>query len=467
MAGKDKYTMSQQALQKSQIIAGVLGKKYQQIEAAEILGLSDRQIRRLVKRVREQGESGVVHGLCGRRSNHAHEERFKSKVLEIYAGRYADFGPTFASEKLLSVEKIRIHPETLRLWLKGSKEHVWQRRGRKHRKWRERKRWFGALVQMDGSHHDWLEGRGPWLVLMGYIDDATNTVYARFYEYEGIIPALDSFKRYIRKHGIPRCVYVDRHSTYKPTGTPRVEDELLNQEALTHVGRALDELGVTLIHANSPQAKGRVERLFKTFQDRLVKEMRLEGIKTLAEANRFLGLYLPTYNRQFSIKPMETADLHRPVPEGLDLDSVLCKKTERVLRNDFTVIHEKKMYQVFDKTKALKVMVEERVNGSRYITYHGKRLRFKEVSRQSELIAAPRRLKRVVVLADKKPAKPYKPPKDHPWRVQTHQAIQKVLRRKQQKEKEAKRKTPMKLWKLMDNSSSSPQLPQYYGDHSS
>jgi hypothetical protein len=402
MAGKDIITMSQKELQKSQIIAGVLRKKYQQIEAAEILALSDRQIRRLVKRVREQGESGIVHGLCGQRSNHAHEERFKRKVLEIYEGRYADFGPTFASEKLLEVEKLHIHRETLRLWLKGSKEHIWQRRGRKHRKWRERKRWFGAMVQMDGSHHDWLEGRGPWLVLMAYIDDATSRVYARFYEYEGIMPALDSFKRYIRRHGIPRCVYVDRHSTYKSTGKPNTEDELFGREAVTHVGSALAELGVTLIHANSPQAKGRVERLFRTFQDRLVKEMRLVGIKTLAEANRFLGYFVPKYNRQFGIAPMEKADLHRPIPKGLDLDSVLCKKTERVLRNDFTVIHDKKMYQVLDKTKALKVVIEERVNGKLYMFDKNGKLRYKEIPRQL-IAASPRTLRKPLLY------KPYTP----------------------------------------------------------
>lgn len=384
--------MSQRELAKSQIIDGILHKRYKQTEAAEILELSERQIRRLVKRVREVGEEGVVHGLHGRPSNNAQEEGFKTKVLKIYEQRYKDFGPTFASEKLFDAEKIRINRETLRLWLirDVKREHEWRRRGRKHRQWRERKRWFGMMVQMDGSHHDWLEGRGPWIVLMGYIDDATSTVYARFYEYEGTIPALDSFKRYVRKYGIPKSIYFDRHSTYKSTGKPTDEDELLNREALTQVGRALRELGVGLIHANSPQAKGRVERLFRTFQDRLIKEMRLADVKTREEANTFLQDYLPKYNEQFSIQAIKKADLHRPVPKGFDLDSILCKKTERVVRNDFTVIHEKKMYQVLERTKALRVTVEERVNGNLYITdQRGRRLRYKEIPRH--MIAAPPR----------------------------------------------------------------------------
>jgi len=386
--------MSHSDLAKSQIIDGILRKKYKQTEAAEILELSERQIRRLVRRVKARGEDGIIHGLQGQRSNNAHEEEFKTKVLKIYEQRYKDFGPTFASEKLLEDAKICINRETLRLWLIRDvrREHEWRRRGRKHRQWRERKRWFGMMVQMDGSHHDWLEGRGPWIVLMGYIDDATSTVYARFYKYEGTIPAMDSFKRYVWKYGIPKSIYFDRHSTYKSTGKPSVEDELLNREALTQVGRALRELGVELIYANSPQAKGRVERLFRTFQDRLIKEMRLADIKTLEEANAFLQGYLPKYNEQFSIQAIKKADLHRPVPKGLDLDSILCKKTDRVLRNDFTVIHEKKMYQVLERTKALRVTVEERVNGKLYITdQRGRRLRYKEIPRHM-IVAAPRAL---------------------------------------------------------------------------
>jgi hypothetical protein len=413
MAGTE-VRMSKKELKKHHLINNILERKITQIEVAEILGISDRQVRAIVKRVRIEGEKGVIHRLRGRASNRAYSEGFKTNVLELYEEKYGDFGPTLASEKLLELDHIKISDETLRLWL--IKENKWEgrRKGRKHRRWRERKHWFGAMVQMDGSHHDWLEGRGPWLVLMGYIDDATGEVHARFYLYEGTIPALDSFKRYVQKYGIPQSVYFDKHTTYKSPKKPSIEDELLNREALTQFGRALQELGVDFIHAHSPQAKGRIERLFRTFQDRLIKEMRLQNIKTMEEANVFLENYLPRFNQRFRVQAIEKGNLHRPIPKGLDLDSILCKKTEHPLRNDFTVMHDKKVYQVLITTKALRVMVEERVNGKLYITYKGKRLSYKEIPRT--LYSAPRQFKQKMIRQDEKPQKLIKPPKNHPWR---------------------------------------------------
>ena len=167
------------------------------------------------------------------------------------------------------------------------------------------------MVQMDGSHHDWFEGRGPYCVLMSYIDDATGKVSGRFYEYEGTIPAMDSFKRYIQKNGLPMSVYLDRHTTYKSTAKASIEEVLNEEVPLSEFERALKELEVKVIHATSPQAKGRVERLFRTLQDRLVKEMRLRGIRTIQEGNGFLKQYLPVYNRRFSVAPREEDDLHR------------------------------------------------------------------------------------------------------------------------------------------------------------
>ena len=162
-----------------------------------------------------------------------------------------------------------------------------KRKGRKHRQWRERKHHFGEMVQMDGSHHDWFEGRGPKCVLMGYIDDATGTVYGRFYDYEGTIPAMDSFKRYIKRYGIPQSVYLDKHSTYKSTAKQSIEDELEDRKLMSQFEKSLQELGVKVIHAYSPQAKGRVEAAVRTFQDR-VNEMRLAGVKSVDQANEFL-----------------------------------------------------------------------------------------------------------------------------------------------------------------------------------
>ena len=263
---------------------------------------------------------------------------------------------------------------------------------------------------MDGSHHDWLEKRGPKLVLMGYIDDATGKVYGRFYRYEGTIPAMDSFKRYIRNYGIPVSVYLDKHTTYKSWAKPTVEEELSGKESLSQFERALKELGVDIIHANSPQAKGRIERLFRTFQDRVVKEMRLRGIKTLAEANEFLGKYLPIFNARFNVIAREKSNMHRKVPRGISIERILCIKETRVLRNDFTVIYGKKIYQVLDKTRARKVTIEERLDGTIKLYDKKQKLRYKEIPYQ------PMRAWQKKEVSSEKAGKQWIPPANHPWR---------------------------------------------------
>jgi hypothetical protein len=193
------------------------------------------------------------------------------------------------------------------------------------------------MVQMDGSHHDWLEGRARKLVLMGYIDDATGKAYARFCDSESLPAALDSFKRYCRLYGIPQSVYLDKHTIYRSPKEPTLQEQLQGKDPQSQFERALSELGVNVIHANSPQAKGRIERLFKTLQDRLVKEMRLAHIRTLEEANRFLQGFLQRYNRRFSKAPRQPGNLHRPVHTGMRLDQVLCVKEPRVVANDGTI----------------------------------------------------------------------------------------------------------------------------------
>jgi hypothetical protein len=262
---------------------------------------------------------------------------------------------------------------------------------------------------MDGSHHDWLEGRGPELVLMGYIDDATSQAFARFYDYEGTIPAMDSFKGYAKRYGLPQSIYIDRLSAYKSTGKPSIEDELNGRRPMSQFERALSELGVRVIHAHSPQAKGRIERLFGTFQDRLIKEMRLKNIKTKAEANRFLGHYLPVYNQRFSVKPVSEADLHQDIPAGLDLDTSLCIKTRRTVRNDHTIAHNKNLYQLLERVNTKRVMLEERIDGSMLIKHQGTGLKFKEIASRP-VKDEPTKLKVF------KPKQAIVPPKNHPWR---------------------------------------------------
>lgn len=410
MAGEDIIMLSQRELRRLHTIHKVLDVVLKQAEAAEILSLSDRQIRRLIKRVRAEGDRGIAHRSRGKPSNREMSKKVKEKAIKLYREKLKGFGPTLAAEKLKEMEGIKISDETLRLWLIEAGDWERVRKCRAHRKWRERKHYFGEMIQMDGSHHDWFEGRRGWCVLMGYIDDATGRVYARFYEYEGTIPAMDSFKRYIRKYGIPMSVYLDRYSTYKSTAKRTIEDELNNTEPLSEFERALKELGVEVKHAHSPQAKGRIERLFKTFQDRVVKEMRLKGIKTIEEANMFLDVYLPIYNRRFSVRPQREENLHREISNGMKLDGILCIKTERVVRNDFTISHNSKLYQIMDKTSARKVQVEERINGTMVITHAGNRLRFKEIAERPE-----KEQKEPFIFIPRKRST-YIPSANHPWR---------------------------------------------------
>jgi transposase len=408
MAGKDIIMASQRELKRLHIVQKVIEGTLKQTEAAKILSLSSRQTGRVVGRVREEGPQGVVHRSRGRESNRKYPEELKERVIELYRQNYEGFGPTLAQEKLLERDGISLSDETLRIWLREAGLWKKRRKGRQHRQWRPRKDRYGEMIQMDGSHHNWFEGRGPACVFMGYIDDATGKVYGRFYEYEGTIPAMESFRRYIRKYGIPMSLYMDKHTTYKATGKPTIEDELNDTKPVSEFGRAVKELGVELIHAHSPQAKGRVERLFNTLQDRLVKEMRLRGIGSIAAANEFLREYLPIYNRRFARKAAQTENLHRLVPKGLNLDRILCIKTERTLRNDFTIAHDRKLYQIEEAVTTKKLVVEQYTDGSMAIWCRGQKVKFREIAVRPEKPPkqppmSPRR-------------KAVTPAKDHPWK---------------------------------------------------
>ncbi len=408
MAGKDIIMLTQEELRRLHIIRKTIEKKIRQKEAAEMLFLSSRQIRRIAKRIEEEGDEAIAHRSRGKPSSRKLPMKIRDRVIKLCRGKYKGFGPTLAAEKLQETEDINISDETLRLWLIESGDWQKVRKSRRHRQWRERKHYFGEMIQIDGSHHDWFEGRGPKSVLMGYIDDATGNVFGRFYEYEGTIPAMGSSKRYAKKYGLPVSVYLDKHTTYKSPAKPSIEDEINRREPLSQFERAMKELGVKVIHANSPQAKGRVERLFRTLQDRLIKEMRLKGIKSIEEGNRFLKHYLPIYNRKFAVTPHEKDNLHRKIPEGVKLDTILCKKTERTLRNDFTISHEGKLYQITEGTEAKKVTVEERINGSMLITYKESRLKFKEIVERPQ--------KKTKRLNTRQTGRKYTPPANHPWR---------------------------------------------------
>ena len=264
------------------------------------------------------------------------------------------------------------------------------------------------MVQMDGSHHDWLEGRGLKLVLMGYIDDATNRVYGRFHDYEGTLPAMDSFRRYVEKYGLPMSVYLDRHTTYKSPRKLTEWDEAEGIEFLSQFERALKELGVEVIHALSPQAKGRIERFFGVLQDRLVKEMRLRGITTKEEANAFLEEYFPRYDKKFGVCPANKTDAHVKLPRHVDLNRYLCIKSERTLRKDNTIAFNGRLYQV-EQRGGKKVAVEERLDGSMLLFSNGTSLTYKEITERPQKEVLPKTDARTFTRSQK-------PSKDHPWK---------------------------------------------------
>lgn len=275
--------------------------------------------------------------------------------------------------------------------------------------WRARKAHVGELVQLDGSHHDWSEGRGAACVLMAYIDDASSRVMARFYAYEGTIPAMDSFRRDIQQYGIPLTLYADNHTTYQSPAEPTVAVQLAGVEPMSQFGRALRELGIELSPAHSPQAKGRVERLFKTLQDRLIKDLRLAGIATIEAAKQFLETWLPRYNRRFAVPPAAPVDLHRPCPPGEALDRILCRKTTRCRRNNFTIAHQGQLYQIHDTIRTTHVQVEERLDGTLQLTHQGRRLTY-------HVIAARPQTQREGASQVSAPRRGVRPRPDHPWR---------------------------------------------------
>ncbi len=407
MAGKDIFKMSMKELKRLPVIHSVINGQITQQEAANILGLCRQQIGRITARVKQEGEIALMHRSRGRPSYRSRPPEVKNNILELCKTRYQGFNPTFAAEKLFEIDKLYIHPDTLRRWFIEASIEYKKRRAPKHRSWRPRRDSFGHMVQMDGSHHPWLENRAPECVLMGYIDDATGNAFGLFYEYEGLMPAMDSFRKYVEKYGIPQSVYLDKYSTYKSTKKPTLEDELNNQKALTQFARALSELGVDIIHADSAQAKGRVERSFETHQDRFIKEMRLKNISTIKEANKFAkSYYFPKHNRKFAVMAKDKANLHTPIPKGLDLDRIFCLKNKATLRKDFTIQYNRRFYQILDTLRTDRVQIEERLNGGVHIYHKDKELRYKLIDKRPQKPKQPYR-----------PRQRYIPAADHPYKL--------------------------------------------------
>jgi len=407
-------TMSGKERERLRVMGMVEGVKVKLREAAELLGVSYRQCKRIYRRYREEGDAGLIHRLRGRGSNRRKDPSLKRAVIARYEERYKGFGPTLASEKL-EKEGYAINDETLRLWLLAAGLWDKKRKRRKHRSWRERKAHRGEMVQMDGSHHDWFEGRGDEAVLMNMVDDATGETFARFHEGETTRAAMLTFWEYTGRYGIPLSLYVDKDTVYVSGREATVEEQLEGEESLTQFGRALQKLGVRIIPANSPQAKGRVERKHGVYQDRLVKEMRLEGIRSREEGNAFLEKgFLKDLNERFTVDPRSDVDLHRSVPEGLDLRTVFCFEEERGVDNDWTVRWNNRILQIKKANRVLpparkKVMVQEWLDGSIHIFYRGEEVAFGELAERP--VKAKKTVEAMVAMR-----RPCTPALDHPWR---------------------------------------------------
>lgn len=376
--GKDRKEMSQEERDVLKVMSEVLGGRRTQSEAARLLGRSVRQVRRIQRRLEREGDGGIIHKLRGRQSNARRPEKERKEALKLYRTHYHDFGPTLAAEKLAE-QGIAISVETLRVWLIQAGLWTRKRRRSKHRSRRPRRACLGELLQADGSHHDWTEGRGEDMVLLAMIDDATGRITARFYPAETTEAYMDLLTRYIRGHGRPLAVYTDRDSVFEPQ---RKEDR---EAGMTQFGRALRELDIEWIAAYSPQAKGRVERLFGTLQDRWVKELRLAGVKTIAEANALLDARLvPEFNRRFSVKAASPTDAHRAVGAGVCLEGILSLQYMRRVSNDYTVRFRNEHYQLLPPAapglRGGQVVIERRLDGSTHIRFRRQYLKYTAIS---------------------------------------------------------------------------------------
>ena len=417
-------TMTTRELDRLRVIRQVVERTLTWREAGSQLALTERQIGRLCARVRTDGHTGIVHRLRGRPSNHQLAAGQLEKALELVKRRYPDFGPTFAAEKLRERHHLVLSPWTLRHGMIHA--GLWTPRHRKvlHRAWRPRRACVGELVQLDGSDHAWFEARGPRCVLLLYIDDATSRLLeGAFVAVEDTLTLLRATMTYLQQHGRPVAFYVDKDSIYRVNRQATIEEQLQDAAPVTQFTRAMQELGITVIPAHSPQAKGRVERSFDTHQDRLVKELRLAGISEMSAANRFLReRYFPAHNRRYAVEPANPTDAHRPLLKPHDLDAILSVQTTRTIERDFTVRLQNRFFQL-GPTQPVRVrprdtvLIEQRLDGTRHLRHKGRYLAFERIAKP------PSRAPQVVTVALRPQRRSvWRPPMDHPYKAALYQA---------------------------------------------
>jgi hypothetical protein len=413
--------MSVRELKRIEVLARVKAGTLKVKDAAVLLAVCERQAKRLWRKYRRHGPAALRHKSAGRRSNRAQPKAWRRKVVGLYRRKYAGnaergeapFGPTLAAEHMSEDDHTPVDPETLRRLLMA--EGLWtrKRKGVAHRQRRERKAHFGELVQIDGSFHEWLGRRGPRGCLIQAVDDATSTADGRMSDQETIWAAAAVLRQWVERYGIPHALYTDWKNVYlrEPTEAERASDSVPH----THFGRMCAKLGIRIIGASSPQAKGRVERSHGTAQDRLIKKLRLKGICDHEATNAYLAQeYYPGHNARFARRPASDEDFHVPVPRGLDLDEVFRLETEHTLGNDWVVRHDNRYFQVQRQSRYAparsQVLVCEYADGRLAIEYRGRKLGFHEIAAPPSPAAAAQ--PRVA-----KPKRSCRPSAEHPWRL--------------------------------------------------
>jgi hypothetical protein len=385
--------------------------------AALRLGVTYRQLRRIWKRFRDEGDPGLIHRGRGRPSNRSKPASLRHRAIHRYRERYEGFGPTLACEKLAQEGMVLDH-ETLRRWL--IEERLWA--GPKvrvrHRAYRERKARFGEMLQLDGSQHRWFGRHEPEACLMNMVDDATGTTLSLMTESETLEGAMRLLWHWIERYGVPVALYTDRHTIYRAFRQPTLQEDLAGEEPLSSFGRACKKLGIAILTAHSPQAKGRVERKHGVFQDRFLKELALQDITTIVGANVLLqDGFVEDLNRRFAVPPADPADAHRLLAKGENLAAILCREKSRTVSNDFTVRYEGRWYQITRDNRSLpkprfRVTVRTLLDGTMELLLDGRRLAFEAIPFHQQGVTA-------TVNHSKprpRPAPPIPGP-NHPWRT--------------------------------------------------
>ncbi|MEW6408420.1 MAG: ISNCY family transposase [Patescibacteria group bacterium] len=410
-------SMTQKELLRYEIIQNLIKGCINGTEAAKQMDLTVRQVKNIKARVIKEGAYGVVHKNRGRKSNKKLPETKINQIETIIKEKYRDFGPTFAAEKLYENHQIKISDETLRhLMVKWGLRTIKPRKQpKKMRFWRPRKDNYGEMQQFDGSYEHWLENRAGELCLLLSVDDATGKItHARFDYNESVMTVFKFWLGYFDKNGLPVSVYLDKFSTYKVNHKNVVD----NKELITQLQRTMNQMNVKLITAHSPEAKGRVERIFGTLQDRLIKEMRLAGISSTKDANKFLEEYIPKFNAQFAVAPRRKANLHKKLNKQLkeSLPQIFSRQSYRKVNNDYTIMFENRYFQLTKEQpitvyKRDTVIIEEHLDGGVKINLNGRYLNYFVLSERPKKIIDVK----LPALTRRKQSD-WKPPLNHPWR---------------------------------------------------